>query len=475
MPHKPRHENKWLFPRASSSLAGLVLLLLPLFPAGGAPLSFPDALTQMKSNNESLLAAREEIRQRDEEVAAARGMRYPKVEIDIKETFLNDPITIGIDPIPFSLEVQSDEFTKGQVRASLPLYAGGRIDAANQAAQAQQADSMAQTQVTEDQLVTELATRYFGLTLSRAALDVQTLKVRAMEDHTYRAQRLMEEGIIARVEFLNASVALSNAQTEQQAASRDVGIVTAGLTNIIAGQEDADPSTPLFLLRNLETREQFQGYLDERHPILDMVAAKRDLAHQGTRVEKGAGLPTLYLFGMHELVPDDLTMLDPEWAVGVGMSYTLFDGFQTKHKVEAARAREQRVAYIEQKARRDLGTLVLKRYEEMEKAREQFDSYDATLALTQENLRARTRAFEEGLATSIEVVDATVTHARAQLGRLKAAYDFDVAFFQLLEASGRSNFCQDYLLNAVEVLGPEVPAAATAVEAPAAVPAPAEQ
>ena len=162
---------------------------------------------------------------------------------------------------------------------------------------------------------------------------------------------------------------------------------------------------------------------------------------------------------MHELVTSDLTALDPEWAVGLGIQYTLFDGFQGKNKTAAARARVRKVNHMQDKIRRDLKSLVVKRYEEMEKAREQYDTYNSTLDLASENLRVRLRAFEEGVGTSLEVVDATLSQARAQLGRLKAAFDFDLAFFQLLEASGKSSRCLEYLGRAVPVSEPDPEAA----------------
>ena len=158
---------------------------------------------------------------------------------------------------------------------------------------------------------------------------------------------------------------------------------------------------------------------------------------------------------MHEFVTSDLTALDPEWAVGLGMRYTLFDGFQGKNKIAAARTRVHKVKHLRDKVRRDLRSLVVKRYEELEKARQQYDTYGSTLELASENLRVRLHAFQEGLGTSLEVVDATLSHARAQLGRFKAAFDFDLAFFQLLEASGKNSHCLEYLDQAVPVTEPD--------------------
>jgi outer membrane protein TolC len=457
------------------------VFVLACLPSFGDALSFDDAVKLLRGRNESLMAADDDIDQREAEQSAARGLPLPKAELDLKYTVLDEAVRIGMGLTPlvvqktdkdtpdhslFKIQMQKPAFAKGEIKVTQALYAGGKIRAAGKAAEDRTADAVAQKDVTEHALVTELAQRYFGLCLAQRNQQVQGLKLDTMKQQDYRAKRLMEEGIIARVEFLNAEVALANAQTELEGAHRDCAIVLEGLTNIIAYAGPVEPSTPLFILRDVEAREVFQEFVTSEHPILKMLAAKRDLAHQGTRVEEAAEKPLVYLFGMHELVPWDLSMQDPRWAAGVGVQYTLFDGWQSRGKIASAKAVEQKVEHLSQKARRDLKSLVVKRYEEMLKAREQFDSFDTTLELTGENLRVRTRAFEEGMATSLEVVDATLSHARAQLGRFKAAFDFDYALFQLLEASGRTEVYGQYLAKSTPVF--ERAAAPRKVEAPRA-------
>ena len=100
---------------------------------------------------------------------------------------------------------------------------------------------------------------------------------------------------------------------------------------------------------------------------------------------------------------------------------------------------EARVDELAKRARRDVETLVEKRYREARKALEQVEAFGAALELARENQRVRTRGFEEGVATSLDVVDARLSLARVQLGRLAAARDLDVALAELLEAAGRSD------------------------------------
>jgi outer membrane protein TolC len=450
------HETKGLRRRSIRAFALLLGLLagLSLWPSRAPAqerLSFGDALQRVQQRNESLMAGQDEIRQREAEKAAISGLKVPKAELDVRSTFLDADITTPFDPLPIAYKMQDKHFTKAELSVTWPVYTGGRIKAANRAATARQNEAEAQFRFTGDQLVTELAQRYFGVCLARRARTVTAFKVAATERHAHRAKRLLEEGIISRAESLSAEVALANARSELEAADRDVTIASEGLANTMAWTDPVEPVTALFLLRDLETRDYFQNSVDDQHPVLAVLGAKREQAHQGVRAEEGAALPTAYVFGMYELLPNGCSVVDPKWAFGFGGQYTLFDGDQGRNKVSAAKAQEERVAHLRQKYQRDLRSLTVKRYEEMEKAREQYDALDTTLALTAENLRVRTRAFEEGVATSLEVVDATLSHARAQLGRLKAAYDFDSAFFQLLESSGQTGRCQEYLARAVPV------------------------
>lgn len=415
------------------------------------PLSFTEAVAKMEGNNPALASAEEEVQQKEEELKSAKGLRYPKGELELRQTFLDSPIEISIDPIPFSYEVQEKQFTKGQIKLSLPVYAGGRISAANEVSKYRKTEAIAQKEWTRYQLLTELAQRYYGLVLAKQNHKVQALKRALMEKHVDRAERLFREGIIAKVELLHAQVELAKAKQEETSALRDISIILEGLNNLLFENKSWEPNSELFVLNDEPPVDTFKAGLSETHPAISIISSKVEQANAGVKAEKGANRPTVYLFGMHEIFEDDLTLLDPSWAVGIGLNYTFFDGFQGKHKTASAKALVRKAEYMRLKIKKDLESLVVKRYEEMKKAREQWESFDTTLQLTAENLRVRTKAFEEGVSTSIEVVDAVYQHSRAQLGRLKSAYDYDVALFQLLEASGQSSRWQDYM-NSIQII-----------------------
>ncbi|HOV61135.1 MAG TPA: TolC family protein [Candidatus Hydrogenedentes bacterium] len=437
--------------------AWLLVLLVGLVAAGISadpgdsgsppePLSFEQALREMFARHETLLAAVSDVNRAGAERNAVRSLRLPRIDLEAKQTFLDAPIEIGVDPVPVRFTVQDAQFTEGQVTLSWPVYAGGRIRAANRAAEEKVVEVEAELRRTRHSLITELARRYFGLQLAEAAERVARLKAEDLEAHERRAKRLMEEGIIAKVEWLSARVAASQARAEAESAAADVRVAREGLMNMLNRDGDlVAPSTPLFVPEALPEQQAFLERINADHPVIALVAARQRQARAGVEAERGQRKPTIYLFGMHELVPEDLTLLDPRWAAGVGVRQNLFDGGQSRSRETAAKYLEEKATLTRKRLERDLKTLAVKSWEEIQKALRDGQAMAELEELARENLRVRSRAFEEGLATSLEVVDAVVSLQRARLGRIKAAHDADQGLFRLLEAAGLSDDCLEYL------------------------------
>ncbi len=258
-----------------------------------------------------------------------------------------------------------------------------------------------------------------------------------VEEHHAQAVRLEEEGFLAPVEVLHAEVAVREADRELKAATHDRALAAAALQALLGtGGAAPEPVSPLFLVRELPDLVELQQRSEELNPALAQLAALRDQARSASRAARGARYPDVALFGMRELYRNDLTVLDPSWAAGVAVGFTVFDGFARGKRIAAARELEARLEQFDRGAKRDIGLLVEQRYRALARARDQYDALDATVGLAEESLRARRQAFEEGFATSLDVIDARNTLAGVRLARSASAYDFVVALADLAEAVG---------------------------------------
>ena len=403
----------------------LFLLILQGSPliAADSGLTFTKALDYLLTRNESVLTARSEIRQKEYEARAAKGLDLPRITLSGRLTRIDDPIYLDLNPIrdvilamhptvpptmvpSFKETIQDDTFFKTQINMVWPVYTGGKITAAKKAADAGVRGAEAKMRRTSGTLTSELARYYFAVRLMDQVLKIRTEVKNALDQHLFQARRLQEEGFIARTELLHAQVAHAQADRELKASRRDLDIARIALANILASDDAVNPSTPLFLIANIGPVNSFIDQARENHPAIDQIQAVRDKARENVRGAKAELYPEVYLFGIRELYENDLTALEPAWAMGVGVNYTLFDGRARSNRIMAARKMEEQAELTHHKLVRDLKTLVSSRHQELMKDSEQFDALQASLDLAEENLRTRKRSFEEGLTTSLDVVDA---------------------------------------------------------------------
>jgi outer membrane protein TolC len=332
------------------------------------------------------------------------------------------------------------------VGASWTVFAGGRIRAANRAAEAGLDAADAERSGTQQTLTSELVDRYFKRRLAADVLDVRKQALETLNRHVQDAQRLQQAGQIARTDALRAQVARAEADRDYKVASRDVALASVALQATLGTDQNVEPATPLPAAPKLEPRERFAATADSANPDLRRLSALEAQSRQGTAAAKAEYFPVVRVLGQQELLQHRLnTTTDPKWLVGVELKWELFNGFGREHRVAAAKLAEQEVGTRRDGARRDVFTLVQSRYDEYVSAVDQYTSLQSSLALAQESLRSERRAFAEGVGTSLEVVDAQLALSRIQVELLNSQYDAVVALARLLEASGQSERIAEYI------------------------------
>lgn len=443
---------------------GLILLVLawgglswPFVPsvAGSAePLDFATALQRLEARSPLLSAERHALRRSGAAVDEARGRRLPAVELDGRVTRLNAPLGFELDPVrrfilaidpdwppallPPDIAFQQRQFGNLSAQATWPIYTGGRIRAGIDAAEAAEAAGGAVLERTGGELRLELVRRYFGQQLAEQALAVRVATRDGLHRHRENALKLEREGQIARAERLRAEVALAEAERDLEEGRRDLDMAGAALAALLASDDPVRALTPLPALPALPPLAQVQQRAREHNPGLREARLQQRRAEAGARAARGELGPTVALFGKRELYTRDLTLLEPDWAVGVAVSLPLFDGGQRRSRRAAADALVDEVGARIEAGERDIALLARQRHQSLANAISRIESFRGTRALAEESLRAQRRAFEEGLGSSLDVVDAELALSRVELGMLAARYEGLLALAGLYEVAGES-------------------------------------
>ena len=94
------------------------------------------------------------------------------------------------------------------------------------------------------------------------------------------------------------------------------------------------------------------------------------------------------------------------------------------------------VKCAEQKANNELEAYLVKLYNELQMQMEQKSELETTLELANEYRQSTEKAFNEGLATSTDVVEANTKVLQVKTLRLSVLYNYDVGLANFLQTAG---------------------------------------
>ena len=126
----------------------------------------------------------------------------------------------------------------------------------------------------------------------------------------------------------------------------------------------------------------------------------------------------------------------PRTMVGVGFTWNIFDGLNREKTIRQAKIASQSLRLGKEKAITDLEVGIDKFYSQLQNALDNVKALDTTIEMSRELVRVRKKSFQEGMATSTEVVDAEVMLAKVKTAFLLAYYQYDVALINLLSVCG---------------------------------------
>ena len=438
-----------------------LLVIIPIYDcdwsrAADPPmLSYDEARATLKRVSDTLKASEAVVDRSEDEVRAARRLGWPDLSVDAIEVFGEKRGTIDGTPLGNIAFSENFRGPRSALNSTWSIYSGGRITATQRALAEGVEAANANLANTEEDLDVLLAQVYFGFELAQSVEHTRRAVLDQANRELERAVQFERHGLIPKVERLSAQVARDEAAREEVAAERDREIAGANLRRLLHSSEPIGTSTPLFVSTHpLKPLTQWLREAQRKSPALAALGARRDQAQQGVEVAQSLWKPEIFAFGSYSLIHKYQTLIEPDWIAGVGVRFTLFSHEDRVSAVDGARQGLREAQSLEDAASTAIATRVESMYRKVQEAQEQFALVESTLALAEENQRLRERGFAEGQATTLDVNDARNDLAQARTERALAAYDYDIALVQLLQAAGHARALPEYIQRADIRLSP---------------------
>ncbi|EJE8693955.1 TolC family protein [Vibrio vulnificus] len=438
-----------------------------------APITFQQAWQLLQENNHSLAAQRANVESQQHMQSATSSLNLPSISVGANYTRLDTDVTVSgqqlLDstgqhislPLPpaiigalantTSTITERDIFTSS-IRAIWPIFTGGRISAAQAAAEGKTDEARSQLAMETQARYEDLSKYYFSVVLAKEVLQTRQAVEQGLTQHRDFAIKLEKQGQIAHVERLQAEASLDKAKVETRKAQSNLDIAQSALSKILAQNDMVEPAEGLFINQHLPPLSAFTEQTLATYPGLDLLSAKEKQASALIKAEKGKYYPEVYLYGDYSLYEDDslASEMKPDWLVGVGVNIPLLENTGRSDKVKAANSMVSQVQSLKAQAKEDLSVLVQKTYLEAQQAIDEVIGLESSIRLAKENLDLREKAFNQGLSTSLEVVDAQLYRASVETQQSAARFRYLLSLTKLLALSSEMNSFNQYQSSAYQ-------------------------
>ncbi|MGI5869109.1 MAG: TolC family protein [Kiritimatiellia bacterium] len=394
-------------------------------PVLSGSLSLADAITLALANNRSLKTA-----------------YLTRVEADglVTEAFAGALPQVGANASAAAVGQQDDSadvYSLG-VEVSQPLWRSGAVAAGVRYAQLYAASTDFTICEKVQATVADVTTKYLDVLLRRHL-------VRVFEEAAAVSDRVLEtaksrraQGVVSDYEVLRAEVEVANTRAEliNERNALQCTIVTLFQTLGVSQKSRVDFVGDLVFAPEAHDVDAASAKAFALRPDLARGLAALRMAEENVRIVASSYGPAADLFASADYSNRINDEWDDEWTAGARATWKLFDGFERRGRMQAARSRRDQAAEtlrdLEDRAHVEVVNALL----QLKYADELYQSQIKNIDLAREALRIIGTGFALGRNTQVEVLDARAALTKATGMYYKAVHAHGLARLGVLRATG---------------------------------------
>ena len=332
---------------------------------------------------------------------------------------------------PSVINMAQNRFTYG-VQAEQSIFSFGRLGQAIRTANIQdQADRSSRRRSTQT-LQLQVLDTYYGAVTSQARLGTLESAVKRQRETVAFLESNFKMGAGQRSIVLLAVTALKSLEPDRIRAERDAAAARMSLNRVLGRPLEApielDTATrlPLDPIATLPDSQSLQTLISERSDIKSMELQRKSLEGQA-RYLRMQYLPSVGAQGKVGVLAYKLNQLkeiedNREWSVGIGLNWTLFDGFGLSSQAKQVSSDARSLGIQTQQTRKMVQI-------EIESAFREYQAADTALLAAEQAVNAAKEAqallsedFRAGKGQLTDLLSAEESLRNAEFGVLGARY-----------------------------------------------------
>ena len=333
------------------------------------------------------------------------------------------------------------------LRLTETVFAGGAVRGRMDIARLQKASRTLDYEAVVDQTILNVRIAFYDILRNKSDVTVHEQAVNFFTEQAKNERNRLKVGTGQKLNVLRAEVNLALEQSALVDSRNRLRNSYLRLSELLAIPYSANQDVVPFEIAGELRYENMPLNLNDclaratgHRPELLARADEIDIQRKQLIVDRSELFPHLDLFAGYDVVSEPSIHAQADYyngyVAGAAVTWHMFDGFATKGRMHATRARIDEAETAFDALRRSIETDVLRAFRDLQKAEEQIQTQSANVQLATDSLKLATGNFSVGLISQLELLQSQLDLTRAQTAELSARYDYNAALARLQRAMG---------------------------------------
>jgi outer membrane protein len=341
------------------------------------------------------------------------------------------------------------------LRLEQNLYTGGAVTSQVAIAQLNIDKANYELQEIASRVTMDVRIAFNELLLNRSKIRVREDSVRVLDEELKNQQEQLSAGIVSKLNVQRAEVALANERPELFNAQTELKNSYLRLAELFGTDvPPARQAPPFEVSGELQYRPNHADLndclarADTNRPVIKARQKDIEIEDRQYVLDRSAMRPHVRAFSGYEVYSERDPDVGPEFnyggVVGINATWNIFDGFATKGRMQATRARREAAVQALAAARRSVASEVRSAFFDLQQADRVLESETKNVQTADEALEMAKGNFAAGLGTQLDILQAASDVTRTRTTRLSAIYLHNAALARLAHACASSAESLDF-------------------------------
>lgn len=406
-------------------------------------LSLNDAISIALRNNKDVLISGQDIAKAQSQIDEAYGNAFPQVNltagyqrfIELPALFIAPNTPFNPSPNTLTMKMGANNAFTSTLQVNQVLFSA-KLNTAIQAAKVYNQVSENNAKATKEDVELSVKKAFYTVLLSKDVVDVSRQGLELAKANYNNVSQLYKQGMAAEFDYLRAEVQVANTEPALSQAENNLVLAMNALKNLLG----IEISKQIAISGSLQMEEIPTSVVEsesklalQRNSTLRGLEAQEQLLEKNVQLQKADYYPSLAAFGQYQYQTQDNTFKfsnykwSPSFVVGLQLSVPIFNGMQTKSKVEQSEIDRDKLVLNRQKYEDGLKIMVENARLKMSEAKQRIDAQARSVEQATKAVSIAEVRFKNGLGTQVELIDAQVALTRTQINKAQAVYDYLVS------------------------------------------------